>query len=442
MGTIFAFAFNFLRPGIGFYAPKFAVLSVSLIAAVLFWDVPRLNAQPFEDYRIGVQDKLQIKIGRWMAAENTFENWEGLGGEHIVSPDGKVYVAIVGGVPARGKTPSEVSSEISLLLQSKLGLDQPPIATVEVLEFRPIFVVGDVNSAGSYPFSPEMTVLQAIGLAGGHVRSTSPTLRTERETLNVVGEMEELQLLKWSQTVRIARLHAELNGSPDLVVPSDLSDQPVAAELIALEKDILKVRRKSIASRKSAIEDLKRVLETRIEKLDQEIELRKSQYKIINEELANVTILRERGLVASARQTALSGRAIELEATILSLEVAKLTAEQQLNEAVRDELELVDDLAEQLIAQLRELIEELQNTEVKLLTARKLYRETESFGRLTLGTATATTFSYRISRLVDGVREDFQVDESDAIMPGDTLRVIANAIEINDGTGLFPQLPN
>ena len=57
-----------------------------------------------------------------------------------------------------------------------------PRVSVEVLTFESIFVLGEVNNPGSYPFSPGLTMLKVIALAGGYTtRAKTNVLYLSRE---------------------------------------------------------------------------------------------------------------------------------------------------------------------------------------------------------------------------------------------------------------------
>ena len=48
-----------------------------------------------------------------------------------------------------------------------MGLGRPPDVAVEVVQFRPFYIVGDVRPPASSPTGPGLTVLQALSIAGG-----------------------------------------------------------------------------------------------------------------------------------------------------------------------------------------------------------------------------------------------------------------------------------
>jgi polysaccharide export outer membrane protein len=69
-------------------------------------------------------------------------------------------------VHAAGDSPKELGSELAHLLRVKKLLRDPSVA-VEVTAYRNIFVLGEVNKPGSYPYQPGMTMLTAVAVAGG-----------------------------------------------------------------------------------------------------------------------------------------------------------------------------------------------------------------------------------------------------------------------------------
>lgn len=88
-----------------------------------------------------------------------------LSGEFQVDGQGTFPMPLVGVVDATGKTPRALEQHI-IALYSKGFLVNPQIS-VEVLNFRPFFILGEVRNPGSFPYREGMTVLNAVALAGG-----------------------------------------------------------------------------------------------------------------------------------------------------------------------------------------------------------------------------------------------------------------------------------
>jgi exopolysaccharide production protein ExoF len=125
------------------------------------------------EYRLGVSDRLKIKV----------QEWPDLTGEYAVTSDGSISLPLVGGIDAAGHSIKELAREISDRLQQRTGGTERPFAAVEIVQFRPYSIVGDVQKPGEYPFRPGLTVLQAIGAAGGYYRPDlgSQILRLDRD---------------------------------------------------------------------------------------------------------------------------------------------------------------------------------------------------------------------------------------------------------------------
>lgn len=113
------------------------------------------------DYRLATGDQLRIKV---------FDN-EDISGEYGIDAAGNVNFPLVGQVKAAGLTVDAFTADLTRRLDADYLVN--PKVSVEVLNFRPIFVIGQVNSPGSYAYSPGMTVRQAVALAGGYTRRAS-----------------------------------------------------------------------------------------------------------------------------------------------------------------------------------------------------------------------------------------------------------------------------
>ncbi len=115
---------------------------------------PALSAEPSSHYLLGPGDKMRI----------TVFNEPDLSREVQVDAQGRLPFPLVHDVPAGGKTVSELAVALSAALASYL---RTPQVTVDIVEYRPFFIMGEVKAPGTYPYSPNMTVLGAVARAGG-----------------------------------------------------------------------------------------------------------------------------------------------------------------------------------------------------------------------------------------------------------------------------------
>jgi len=91
---------------------------------------------------------------------------ETLTGEFRVNDSGNVALPLVGAVHAAGLTSGELEASVGAALQ-RANLVRAPSVAVEVIAYRPIYVLGEVNKPGQYPYQPGMTVVTAVAVGGG-----------------------------------------------------------------------------------------------------------------------------------------------------------------------------------------------------------------------------------------------------------------------------------
>jgi polysaccharide export outer membrane protein len=119
-------------------------------------DLPPLPPVSDTAYRLGPGDQVRII---------TFGE-DQLTGEFSVSDSGNIALPLLGTVKASGLTSQQLADLITSELKRRQLFRDPSVA-VEVAQYRPIFVLGEVNKPGQYPYQPRMTVLTAVAVAGG-----------------------------------------------------------------------------------------------------------------------------------------------------------------------------------------------------------------------------------------------------------------------------------
>jgi polysaccharide export outer membrane protein len=106
-------------------------------------------------YVLGTGDKLRI---------NVFGEPK-LDGEYVVSSTGIISFPLIGNVPASGHTVETVQESIRSKLAA--GYLKDPRVSMEVLNYRPFYILGEINKPGEYAFVNGITVQQAVAMAGG-----------------------------------------------------------------------------------------------------------------------------------------------------------------------------------------------------------------------------------------------------------------------------------
>lgn len=88
-----------------------------------------------------------------------------LSGDFSVDGGGNIAIPLIPPVQARGLTTNELQAAIADALGKTLLRN--PNVSVQVMEFRPFFILGEVQRAGQYPYVNGMTVQSAVAIAGG-----------------------------------------------------------------------------------------------------------------------------------------------------------------------------------------------------------------------------------------------------------------------------------
>jgi polysaccharide export outer membrane protein len=116
------------------------------------------NADVAKVYRLAPGDKLRV---------NVFGHPD-VSGEFEVDGDDTITFPLLGQVVSSGRSLNELKEHIATELNENYLVD--PRVSVEVLNYRPFYILGQVEQPGSYPYQSGMTVRQAVALAGGFTR--------------------------------------------------------------------------------------------------------------------------------------------------------------------------------------------------------------------------------------------------------------------------------
>ena len=117
--------------------------------------VPETPPAAASEYRLGTGDKVRVVV----------YNEASLSGEFQVDDSGTMSLPLIGAVKAGGLT----TRDLEKLLTQKLrgGYVRDPKVSVEVANFRPFYVIGEVEKPGEYPYRNGLSILAAGAIAGG-----------------------------------------------------------------------------------------------------------------------------------------------------------------------------------------------------------------------------------------------------------------------------------
>lgn len=133
-------------------------LAAALVVATVAVAAAGARAQVQNEYRVGPGDKLNI----------TVFGHDDLSGEFLVDGSGRLSMPLLGQVDASHKTIAELQRHITVALDRDFIIN--PRVSIEVVNYRPFFILGQVNRPGSYSYIEGMNVRMAVALAGGYTR--------------------------------------------------------------------------------------------------------------------------------------------------------------------------------------------------------------------------------------------------------------------------------
>ena len=107
------------------------------------------------DYRLSPGDKVKV----------TVFNEADLTGEFPVNESGSVAFPLVGEVAASGKSVPEFKAALTKTLGGRFVKN--PKVSVEVANYRPFNVIGEVRNAGQFSYRPGLSMQDAVAMAGG-----------------------------------------------------------------------------------------------------------------------------------------------------------------------------------------------------------------------------------------------------------------------------------
>jgi polysaccharide export outer membrane protein len=137
-------------------SPGFALQGLLVVMALFLMLMSGVaKAQGNGAYRLGSGDQLRI----------TVFGQEDLSGEFEVDSNGNISMPLIGEVGVIKKSVRETET----IIADKLKPDylKNPQVSVEVINYRPFYIIGEVRNPGSYPYVGGMRVVNAIAMAGG-----------------------------------------------------------------------------------------------------------------------------------------------------------------------------------------------------------------------------------------------------------------------------------
>jgi polysaccharide biosynthesis/export protein len=116
---------------------------------------PAPPATSVATYVLGATDRIRLKV----------YGEPDISGEYEIDAGGNVSVPLAGHIKAAGSTTRQLEKSITSALSK--GIVRDPRVNVEIVSYRPYYILGEVKKSGEYPYRLGLTVMDAVASAGG-----------------------------------------------------------------------------------------------------------------------------------------------------------------------------------------------------------------------------------------------------------------------------------
>lgn len=168
--------------------------SQTLIDPMDYYQNPKRMNRLHAAYRLGPGDKIRVTV---------FGETD-LSGEYQVDGSGMVRLPLIGTLRAKGDTAQALEASITAALAD--GYLKQPRVNVEVMTYRPFYIIGAVNRPGEYPYVENMSAMNAVALAGGFTdQAVQGTIyvRHEGSTVEHPVETKDLTRIRPGDVIRV-----------------------------------------------------------------------------------------------------------------------------------------------------------------------------------------------------------------------------------------------
>jgi polysaccharide biosynthesis/export protein ExoF len=404
------------------------LLRAFVFSAIAFGAGRSFAAPSQNGYQLGPQDKLEVRVFDVRPGSGEIHEWPAFNGSYLIDATGNVSLPVIGEVPALDKTTAQLANDIAKSLQSRIGLAQIPAASVQVVQYRPFYITGAVERPGAYEYRPQLTVIQAISIAGGMIRPADGELMGyERDILTQQGQLRLLGAQKLALLLREARLEAEITDATSMQIPADVkadAKSPDTAKAIEAEQMLFESQREAFESQITSIQQSKSLFSQELTALAAKDTTLGRQLELSKKELGQINGLVSKGLAVVPQQLASEQSNAAFESSRLDLQLATLRAQQSFSNADRDILDVRSKWRTDALTQEEDVRGKLAEAERRIKTTQALIAQSATRAPGGADDAYSLQPTYVLSQKVDGVEHVRTVSKDDPISAGDVLQVI------------------
>lgn len=399
---------SFNRTNLLFSSLSIALLTIGLLA----FSSASVSAK---SYTLDTGDLLEL----------TFLERPLVNGTYVIGPDGMVSIPGLGAVKATGETTR--TFEVKLLEIAKETTANPSLA-IQIVEYRPFFILGDVKESGQHAYVPGMSVMQAVSLAKGFGLNNQggDALVNKLANLRAQQAYDQNVIELMSARIRLARTQAEQAGAESfehqVTNTLGLSNDFIQSK-IADEKRIFVEQTTSFDKN---LELSRRTLEARQREsasFDDRIDSQNEILQNVADELEKTKALRKKGLISASQLNELVRRELSTRGEVLQTRSLLRQAEASESRAEQELYALESGRKVELATSIQKLSESISKLEARIDGDISILSGTGG-GRINNTKQAGHTFElYRGGALLP-----IDVNLQTPLEPGDTLFVIKERI--------------
>ena len=363
-----------------------------------------------------------------------------------IDVDGRASFPLLGSIKAAGMTLAELSKQVKSQLSTKafraretdsrgrslasrdndVVTISPEEVLVEVAEYRPIYLNGDVAKPGAQTYRPGMIVRQAIALAGGYdtmrFRSRDPFL----DSADFHADYNDLWTEFAKASAELARFQAELDGKSTYAAPNrgDIPlENQLSSKIVALEARRFDVDTADLKKQKEYLAQAISQEDQRISVLDQQ---RQSEQQDADADAADLNEIKanfRKGILPVTRVSETRRLLLESATRVLQTTALLNDVQRKRSEFARS-LGAIDDQRHQ------DILKNMQDATVRLNDTRSRIRSVSEkllyagMARSQLARGPGGTPEIKVFRKNnDGTTATIAGNDQTELMPGDVIEV-------------------
>ncbi|WP_292481701.1 polysaccharide biosynthesis/export family protein [Mesorhizobium sp.] len=354
----------------------------------------------------------------------------------VIDQSGVIVLPVLGPLNVLGKTIEDVRKEVIEVLKPK-SLPQrsadgtetwtgfyPDQIVVDVEEYRPVYIDGDIASPGTQAFRPGMTVRQAVAAGGGYQLGRGELQNPEMTAADLGGRLHILRIKYQESEIKAARIEAQLSGARAIELPDaepDPSLKPRRDEALQQEGKHLEAVYADQEKERASIELAATKAAERMGYLKEQQKADQAGAAADAAELVRLKKLFEKGLVQitsvnnAQRAVFLSAtRALQTNAEIARLERDQGDLQRSLDKLIdQGRIDLLANLQTERAA-MTQLRAEMDSLTKQIAYVMQMRSDLVGEGdRITIG----------VTRSTDGRAATTEATEDTLLAPGDTITI-------------------